>query len=99
MFKVDGWNVNSKSIAKDASSNKQKKSKNNKKVHEQKQREKFKHKNTSFKDDDKEVSRILNNTSKDKKRVDKDNHSTPKQEKVTTEIIQQVEGIKIQMDQ
>lgn len=87
MFKVDGWNVNSKSIAKDASSNKQKKSKNNKKVHEQKQREKFKHKNTSFKDDDKEVSRILNNTSKDKKRVDKDNHSTPKQEKVINQQV------------
>ncbi|KAL6931264.1 hypothetical protein ACO0R3_002725 [Hanseniaspora guilliermondii] len=84
MFKVDGWNINSKSIAKDASSNKQKKSKNNKKVHEQKQKDKFKHKSVESTDNDKEVSRILSNTSKEKKKVAKDNDSTLKQEKIMT---------------
>lgn len=88
MFKVEGWNVNSKSIAKDASSNKQKKSKNNKKVHEQKQKEKFGNRvdKTSY---EKESTKVLNNTVKNEKKVTKESVSTPKKEK---KLIPQVES-------
>jgi ribosomal RNA-processing protein 8 len=86
MFKVEGWNVNSNSIAKDASNNKQKKSKNNKKVHEQKQKEKFRNRvdNNSYDNvnrNEKEVTKALNNTIKEDKKVSKKSDSTAKKEK------------------